>query len=191
MSIPFLRFQWSCVHDIQPREDVLDEDSCWNEKNKPSMNNKQHPNSYRNGTYVKFPQEFEHSIRNLSTSIPLARAMRKATPSLPSSVLAPQSRLTHFIEEPVMGRDFIKEACFSPDGRVIGSPCGLGIRLLAFNEKVSELCDCVPSSYVGLNQVASIMCHSTAVLCTKFSPTQNMLASGSFDGNIFFHQPIL
>lgn len=60
-------------------------------------------------------------------------------------------RLTHYIEEANVGRGFIKEQSFSFDGRLIASPFGFGVRLLAFDEKCSELSkvsplrDCEPS----------------------------------------------
>ena len=43
------------------------------------------------------------------------------------------------MEESNQGRGFIKEICFSSDGRVIGSPYGFGIRLLAFDPECRDL----------------------------------------------------
>ncbi|RWS02341.1 DDB1- and CUL4-associated factor 10-like isoform X2, partial [Dinothrombium tinctorium] len=48
-------------------------------------------------------------------------------------------RLTHYIQELNVGHGYIKELCFSPDGRLICSPYEYGFRLLAFNEDCSEM----------------------------------------------------
>eukprot|EP00058_Branchiostoma_floridae_P018326 XP_002603815.1 hypothetical protein BRAFLDRAFT_86651 [Branchiostoma floridae] len=100
-------------------------------------------------------------------------------------------RLTHFIEEANVGRGFIKELCFSDDGRLVCSPFGFGVRLLAFDPKCSELCDCHPDTPVQLYEVKTEMTHADTVLTTKFSPIHCMLVSGCLSGKIFFYQPAL
>lgn len=102
-----------------------------------------------------------------------------------------RKRLTHFIEEPNVGRGYIKEQCFSSDGRLVCSPFGYGVRLLAFNTNYSELSDCVPSSPVKLYEAVTNLCHPNVVVSTKFSPTHNLLVSGCLNGQISFHQPVL
>lgn len=98
-------------------------------------------------------------------------------------------RLTHYIEEANVGRGYIKELCFSPDGRLICSPYGYGVRLLAFDEKCGELADCLPVQTSCLREMRSIYSHSDVVLTTKFSPTHCQLASGCLSGRVALYQP--
>uniref|UniRef100_H3CYW3 DDB1- and CUL4-associated factor 10 n=1 Tax=Tetraodon nigroviridis TaxID=99883 RepID=H3CYW3_TETNG len=98
-------------------------------------------------------------------------------------------RLTHYIEEANVGRGYIKELCFSPDGRLICSPYGYGVRLLAFDQKCGELADCLPVQTSCLREIRSIYSHSDVVLTTKFSPTHCQLASGCLSGRVALYQP--
>uniref|UniRef100_A0A673BY08 DDB1- and CUL4-associated factor 10 n=1 Tax=Sphaeramia orbicularis TaxID=375764 RepID=A0A673BY08_9TELE len=98
-------------------------------------------------------------------------------------------RLTHYIEEANVGRGYIKELCFSPDGRLICSPYGYGVRLLAFDERCGELADCLPVQTSVLKEIRSIYSHSDVVLTTKFSPTHCQLASGCLSGRVALYQP--
>ena len=102
-------------------------------------------------------------------------------------------RLTHFIEEPNVGSGYIKELCFSADGRMICSPFGKGLRLLAFSNNCQELSDCVPSSNESMElvEVASIYKHGDIVASTKFSPRHCLLVSGCLGGRIVWYQPVL
>lgn len=99
-------------------------------------------------------------------------------------------RLTHYIEEPNVGRGFIKEICFSNDGRLICSPFGFGLRLLAFGPNCEELCDVQPSRPMQLHELTSRMCHTSSVVASKFSPTHSFLVTGCLNGKIVFHQPV-
>jgi hypothetical protein len=102
------------------------------------------------------------------------------------------NRLTHFIEEPNVGRGFIKELCFSADGRLICSPFGYGVRLLAFSPDCAELSACIPSkSPVQLYELATNVCHADIVVSTKFSPQHCLLVSGCLSGKIVWHQPVV
>ncbi|XP_028843310.1 DDB1- and CUL4-associated factor 10 [Denticeps clupeoides] len=98
-------------------------------------------------------------------------------------------RLTHYIEEANVGRGYIKELCFSPDGRLICSPYGYGVRLLAFDSRCGELADCLPTQTSVLTEVRSIYSHSDVVLTSKFSPTHCQLASGCLSGRVALYQP--
>uniref|UniRef100_A0A0K8TEF6 Uncharacterized protein n=1 Tax=Lygus hesperus TaxID=30085 RepID=A0A0K8TEF6_LYGHE len=101
-------------------------------------------------------------------------------------------RLTHYIEESNVGKGFIKELCFSADGRLICSPFGYGVRLLAFSPDCSELSSCVPEQgAVKLHQIGAKVCHSDIVVSTKFSPRHCLLVSGCLTGRIVWHQPVL
>ncbi|XP_051699829.1 DDB1- and CUL4-associated factor 10 isoform X2 [Oryctolagus cuniculus] len=98
-------------------------------------------------------------------------------------------RLTHYIEEANVGRGYIKELCFSPDGRMISSPHGYGIRLLGFDKQCSELVDCLPREASPLRVIRSLYSHNDVVLTTKFSPTHCQIASGCLSGRVSLYQP--
>ncbi|XP_072011016.1 DDB1- and CUL4-associated factor 10 [Engystomops pustulosus] len=98
-------------------------------------------------------------------------------------------RLTHYIEEANVGRGYIKELCFSPDGRMIASPHGYGIRLLGFDSQCSELVDCMPKEAGTLQEIRSLYSHKDVVLTTKFSPTHCQIASGCLSGRVSLYQP--
>ncbi|KAJ7424194.1 DDB1- and CUL4-associated factor 10 [Willisornis vidua] len=98
-------------------------------------------------------------------------------------------RLTHCIEEANVGRGYIKELCFSPDGRMISSPHGFGIRLLGFDAQCRELVDCLPCEASPLREIRSLYSHSDVVLTTKFSPTHCQIASGCLSGRVSLYQP--
>ncbi|XP_032665782.1 DDB1- and CUL4-associated factor 10 [Odontomachus brunneus] len=102
-------------------------------------------------------------------------------------------RLTHYIEEPNVGSGYIKELCFSADGRLICSPFGYGVRLLAFSSNCTELSNCVPSvnESVPLHELATNASHSDIVVSTKFSPRHCLLVSGCLGGKIVWHQPVV
>lgn len=101
-------------------------------------------------------------------------------------------RLSHYIEEPNVGKGFIKELCFSADGRLICSPFGYGVRLLAFSPQCSELSTCVPKDGpIKLYELGTNICHSDIVVSTKFSPRHCLLVSGCLTGRIVWHQPLV
>lgn len=121
-------------------------------------------------------------------------------------------RLLHYIQEPSMGKGFIKELCFSSDGRIICSPYDYGIRLLAFNEDCKELPFAINhnnitsrknESSVGsgehkyndtprtLYEIKRTECHADIVVSTKFSSRHPLLVSGCLRGRIVWHQPVL
>lgn len=102
------------------------------------------------------------------------------------------SRLTHYIEEPNVGKGFIKELCFSADGRLICSPHGSGVRFLSFSPECSELSTCVPKEQViKLHELGKNECHRDIVVSTKFSPRHCLLVSGCLSGRICWHQPVI
>lgn len=101
-------------------------------------------------------------------------------------------RLTHYIKEPNLGKGFIKELCFSADGRLICSPYGVGVRLLSFSPDCAELSLCVPHKPpVPLYEIGTNMCHTDIVVSTKFSPKHYLLVSGCLTGKIVWHQPVV
>ena len=102
-----------------------------------------------------------------------------------------KQRLTHYIQEPNVGRGFIKEINFSNDGRMICSPFGFGLRLLAFGPQCQELCDLQPKRPIQLYELTSNMSHVNSVVASKFSPTHCLLVTGCLNGKVDFHQPVL
>ncbi|KAL8560907.1 hypothetical protein ACOMHN_035847 [Nucella lapillus] len=103
-----------------------------------------------------------------------------------------QPRLLYYREEPNVGRGFIKEQCFSSDGRLVVSPCGNGIRLLAFDERCRELCDCeqgVEGAPRSLRAVTEVTMHPNVVLTCCCSPTHPLVVTGSLDGSVAFLMP--
>lgn len=101
------------------------------------------------------------------------------------------NRLTHYMEELNVKRGFIKELCFSTDGRLVCSPFGNGIRLLGFDAECRELCDVPIHKPQTLHEITTIISHKNVVVSTKFSPTHSLLVSGCLNGQICFHQPLL
>ncbi|XP_051824197.1 DDB1- and CUL4-associated factor 10-like isoform X2 [Antechinus flavipes] len=98
-------------------------------------------------------------------------------------------RLTHYIEEANVRSGYIKEPCFSPDGRLISSPHGYGIRLLGFDTQCNELFDCLSRRARPLKEIHSLSSHNDVVLTTKFSPTHCQIASGCLSGRVSLYQP--
>lgn len=108
---------------------------------------------------------------------------------------------------------YIQEIAFSPCGRLISTPCGFGLRILAFDSVLSdyrtdmsyrvvdpildflkEFPDLPYSTFPEPNQFhTASFCfgHHDIVLSTCFSPTRMQVVSGSKDGNILFHEVVL
>lgn len=91
------------------------------------------------------------------------------------------------------GKGFIKELCFSSDGRLICSPHGCGIRLLSFSKDCQELPYALPPNGVPqrLNEVlVNVEHHTDIVVSTKFSPRAPICVSGCLRGELYWYQPI-
>lgn len=101
-------------------------------------------------------------------------------------------RLTHYVKEKNVGKSFIKVLAFSPDGRIICSPYGKGMRLLAFSDKCQELSDCVPEEPRELKTVLEVNdYHRDIVVSCRFSPTHYQLVTGCLGSEIKWYQPVL
>lgn len=100
-------------------------------------------------------------------------------------------RLLFYSEEPNVVRGFIKEQSFSPDGRIIASPCGNHVRLLAFDPNCSEICDDIPTSPRQLEEVGQCARMDDCVLTSTFSPVDCMFVAGSRNGSVIFSRPVL
>lgn len=100
-------------------------------------------------------------------------------------------RLLYYVEEPSKGKGFIKELCFSSDGRIICSPYDQGVRLLAFTPECCELSTAVgaQTEAKALHEIKILNCHPDIVVSTKFSPRFPSLVSGCLSGKIVWHQP--
>lgn len=118
------------------------------------------------------------------------RQIEPGTPD-PPRIYRNLDRLTHYREELNVGPGFIKELCFSPDGRIICSPYECGIRFLSFNQDCSEMSSAISDNPQPLHELKVIVHHSNLVVTTKFSPNNFMLASGCLEGNVNFYQPAL
>jgi len=129
---------------------------------------------------------------NLDDDVHLVAGRRHHSPL---TVCRPCRRLTHYVDEPNVGRGYIKEISFGAGGRVIASPFGFGIRLLAFDSDCGEMCDSVsfedePSKTpVQLHEVVANVSHGSIVVTTRFAPGSSMLVTGSLSGKVCFHQP--
>lgn len=100
---------------------------------------------------------------------------------------------------PSESRDYIKEICFSRDGRVLASPHENGVRLLA----IDPLCTSPDAYFDGryhshhkedncpdLEEVLlAPNTHLSPVLTCKFAHHDFILASGSLDGTVAFTSP--
>lgn len=115
------------------------------------------------------------------------------------------AKLIYYVEEPNMGRGFIKEPCFSNDGRIVCSPFAHGVRLLGFDSDCRQVEDKPLSSITSssaspaaggaskayeLQEVASVYSHQNLVVATKYSPTHQLLVTGCLDGQVGFHSPV-
>ena len=105
------------------------------------------------------------------------------------------TKLVYYVEEPNMGRGFIKEPCFSYDGRIVCSPFAHGVRLLGYDSDCHELEEKMAEpghkKACELQEIASIYTHQNLVVATKYSPTHHLLVTGCLDGQVCFHQPVL
>ena len=100
------------------------------------------------------------------------------------------SSMTHHIKESKSAKGYIKEVCFSSDGRLICSPFKNGVRLLSFDPNCNELCYCAPEmSAVPLSVVNTIISHKRSVLTSAFSPILPLLVTGCRGGDVHFHFP--
>ncbi|KAH7983833.1 hypothetical protein HPB52_014616 [Rhipicephalus sanguineus] len=77
----------------------------------------------------------EEAMALLSGQPPLVGLQSLGRPGSSKDVRckASQPRLLHYAQEPNRGRGWIKELCFSTDGRLVCSPLERGVRLLAFD----------------------------------------------------------
>ena len=90
-----------------------------------------------------------------------------------------------------MARGYIKEHCFSSDGRIICSPFGNSARILSFSPECDELSSCVHDTPSELCDLKTLISHKHAVVTCRFSPTHLLLSMGCLGGKVSFYQPKL
>ena len=100
-------------------------------------------------------------------------------------------RLTHSIQEPNVAKGYIKEHCFSRDGRIICSPFGNSARILSFNSQCGELSSCIHGVPSELYDLKTLITHKHAVVTCRFSPEHLLLSLGCLGGRVSFFQPKL
>lgn len=143
--------------------------------------------------HVPPPEKFYAYVGDkLSKLVEELRAMQR---HMNNKYKTNKPRLLYYAQDSNAGKGFIKELCFSSDGRIIASPYANGVRIMAFNSKCQELSDCVeswhePQKPRALTQVvANKNCHSNLVVCSKFSPNYPLLVTGCLQGTIVWHYP--
>lgn len=103
-----------------------------------------------------------------------------------------QRRMTHYIQDSTRGKGYIKELCFSSDGRIIASPYDCGIRLLGFSKDCVEMphtLNPADSTAQTLVELKFIKTHSDTVVCTQFSPNLPIIATGCLKGKVVWYLP--
>ncbi|CAH0756527.1 unnamed protein product [Diatraea saccharalis] len=113
-------------------------------------------------------------------------------PDTPHFIRQNRNRLLYYIEETNEGKGFIKELCYSADGRLVCSPFGRGMRLLALNEDCSELSQTArslraPRPLADVGQ--SLGVHQDLVVSSRFNPRYHMLVTGCLEGKIVWYEP--
>ncbi|XP_058064058.1 DDB1- and CUL4-associated factor 10 homolog [Anopheles bellator] len=100
-------------------------------------------------------------------------------------------RLLYYAREPSLLPGIIKEASFSPDGRIVCSPFLNGVRLLAFNENCAELPRTINTEWNDKPQTLHVLKKEVGqqgvVACSTFSPRFPLLVTGCLKGNIVWH----
>lgn len=113
-----------------------------------------------------------------------------------------QERYLMYIDEdsPEESLEFIKEISLSMDGRILASPYGTGVRLLAVEPKAVPVETFFDDRYHSpfkamcsqdLEVLQSIDGHKRAVLTCKFANNDLLLGTGCMDGHVVFHKPRL
>ncbi|XP_063831649.1 DDB1- and CUL4-associated factor 10 homolog [Ostrinia nubilalis] len=105
-----------------------------------------------------------------------------------------RDRLLYYIEETNEGKGFIKELCYSKDGRIVCSPFGRGMRLLALDDSCSELSALAWSEGRGgarpMREAGQVLgLHQDLVVSSKFNPRHHMLVTGCLEGRIVWYEP--
>ncbi|XP_059469759.1 DDB1- and CUL4-associated factor 10 homolog isoform X2 [Neocloeon triangulifer] len=170
--------EWTCLHDIQE----LPSKNCNNDDEDILI-------AGRNAAYSRERIEADLMENSSNTGVDSSQTSFLR-------IHKNKRRLLYFCEESNVGQGFIKEQAFSPDGRLVSSPFGFGVRLLAFSPECDDPWGnndpvYAPTGSKCLYEVRTNICHGNVVACTKFSPVEPLLVSGCIQGKIAWHQPRL
>ncbi|XP_047512283.1 DDB1- and CUL4-associated factor 10 homolog isoform X4 [Pieris napi] len=202
------RSEWSCIHDIQPHAPTSDKSVRDSSPPPPPP-----PPATRRPVPRRTPRRRTRPYRSprpMASVTPVPRTLPSTSGQTPSSgrerdsvsegedetrhyrIHQNKDRLLYHVEETNEGKGFIKELCYSADGRLVCSPFGRGMRLLALNDSCSELSHCVqdqncPAQMVEVGQSLGI--HQDLVVSSKFSPRHHLLVTGCLDGKIVWYEP--
>lgn len=205
--------EWTCVHDIQNR-DPLDYDEAYSfiEPMLADGNEDEDGNMRPTDIWMGFmTNELAQRSRNqpiqtmdgydrpfmgvISSGIVGRNQYTKFFRKRPEDrykIVKNLPRLTHYKQELPVGKGYIKELCYSTDGRIICSPHDNGVRLLSFNDELQEVCHCVPDKPKELHTIAKLdNLHSHTVVSCKFNPKHYQMVSGCLGGKIVWYKPIL
>ncbi|KAK4875079.1 hypothetical protein RN001_011501 [Aquatica leii] len=208
--------EWTSVHDIQTREAsdytdayrYIDEPAVQEEEEENSETANRRPtdiwmgfisnddlSTYRNSQVLNIPENIHATMGIINSGIighDVFKRHFRNRPEDRNRIILNLPRLTHFIKEKSVGKGYIKELCFSSDGRIICSPYDTGIRLLGFNEHMQEMCYCVPNQPKELYTIAEMNnYHPDVVVSCKFNPRHYQMVSGCLGGEIVWYKPIL
>lgn len=155
----------------------------------------EHLSAYRAQRGPNIPDSIHTSMGIINSGIIGHNAFRRQFRGLSEDenrIMINLPRLTHFAKEKSVGKGYIKELCFSSDGRIICSPFDKGIRLLGFNDHMQELCYCVPTQSKELYTITEMNnYHPDVVVSCKFNPRHYQMVSGCLGGTIVWYKPIL
>lgn len=208
--------EWTSVHDIQTRE-ASDYTDAYRYIDDPAVQEDEEENSetanrrptdiwmgfisnddlstYRNSQVLNIPENIHATMGIINSGIighDVFKRHFRNRPDDRNRIILNLPRLTHFIKEKSVGKGYIKELCFSSDGRIICSPYDTGIRLLGFNEHMQEMCYCVPNQPKELYTIAEMNnYHPDVVVSCKFNPRHYQMVSGCLGGEIVWYKPIL
>ncbi|XP_061721757.1 DDB1- and CUL4-associated factor 10 isoform X2 [Cydia pomonella] len=137
-------------------------------------------------------EDDESTSPSTSGQTPRAASLEPESEATKHFIRQNRDRLLYYIEETNEGKGFIKELCYSADGRLVCSPFGCGMRLLALDERCGELSHCVegfagPRPMVDVGQ--SLGHHQDLVVSCKFSPRYHLLVTGCLEGKIVWYEP--
>ena len=113
-----------------------------------------------------------------------------------------QERYLMYIDEDsqMASLEFIKEISLSKDGRILASPYGTGVRLLAVGPEAVHPETFFDDRYRSplktkcsqdLEVLQSIHGHNKDVLACKFANHDLLLGTGCIEGHVLFHRPCL
>ncbi|XP_060528070.1 DDB1- and CUL4-associated factor 10 homolog isoform X2 [Cylas formicarius] len=192
--------EWTTVHDIQDR-DPKDYENAYviiedinTDDDSDEFNNRRPTDLWMGYISIDDYNNFNRSRQedqNIYENVQIP-SMGIHHPEEKNKIIRNLPRMTHYIKEKSLGKGFIKELCFSSDGRIICSPYDKGVRLLAFNEYCHELSMCVPEIPQQLKTIVEMNdYHRDIVVSCKFSPTHYQLVSGCLGSDIKWYQPVL